>query len=290
MAGLTSAIYASRKRMRYEIISSDFGGQFMVSGEILNYPGIVRTKGTALKVVMEKQMAFNDVKIKRGTVKGIRKKGKNFVVMTEKNNYETLSVIVATGSEPRKLKVTGEDKFANKGLTYCAVCDGPLFSGMDVAIIGGGDSALEAVDFMKDIAAKIYVLVLGDKFTAHEYLQERIRKNPKVEALFGAETTEIVGGRLVSGIKFKQKGETKELPVKGVIVEIGRNPNTEPFKKLIKLDEHGHIIINGQCETSVPGIFAAGDCTSSHEYQYAIAAGQGCMSLLKAARYLAREK
>lgn len=290
MAGLTSAIYAARKKMKYEIISSNFGGQFMVSGEILNYPGIVRTKGSALSVVMNKQMEFNSVKIKLETVKEVRRKGKGFAVVTNKRKYETKTMIIATGSKPRKLKVPGEEKFANKGLTYCSICDGPLFSGMDVAIIGGGDSALEAVDFMKDIASKIYVLTTGEKFTAHEYLQEKTKKNPKVKVLFKAETTEILGNKFVSGIKFKQEGTEKKLDIKGVIIEIGRNPSTELFKKLVKLDEHGHILIDGQCGTSVPGIFAAGDCASGHEYQYVIAAGQGCMALLKAARYLTREK
>lgn len=288
MAGLTAAMYASRKRMAYEIISSDFGGQFMVSGEILNYPGIVKTKGSALSIVMKKQMDFNGVKIKSETVKSIEKKGKNFVVMTNKKAYETMTVIVATGSKPKKLGVTGEDQFANRGLSYCAVCDGPLFAGKEVAVIGGGDSAMEAVDFMKNIASKIYLLVLGEKLKGHEYLQEAVKKNPQVEILFKAQTTEVLGNKFVSGIKYQQEGKEKKLSVKGIFVEVGRIPSTGPFKKLVKLDEHGHILINGQSGTSVPGIFAAGDCASGHEYQYAIAAGQGCMALLKAARYLAR--
>ncbi len=290
ISGLTAAIYAARKRMKYEIISTDFGGQFMVSGEVLNYPGIVKTTGAAFSTVMEKQIEFNGVNVLLETVKEVKKKGKGFVVMTDKKKYETKTVILTTGSKARKLGVPGEEEFANKGVTYCSVCDGPLFSGMDVAIIGGGDSALEAVDFMKDIAAKIYLLVLGEKFTAHEYLQEAVKKNPKVEVLFKAETTEILGNKFVSGIRYKQEGKVKGLKVRGVIVEIGRIPNTEMFKNLVKLDEHGHIKISDRGETSVPGIFSAGDCASGHEYQYVIAAGQGCMALLKVARYLARER
>tara|TARA_Y100000310_G_scaffold345227_1_gene462918 strand:+ start:14442 stop:15350 length:909 start_codon:yes stop_codon:yes gene_type:complete len=290
ISGLTAAIYAARKRMNYRIISSDFGGQFMVSGEVLNYPGIVKTTGAAFSSVMEKQMKFNNVKVSMETVKGIKRQGSNFKVITDKNKYGTRTAIIATGSKPRKLNVPGEEEFARKGVTYCSICDGPLFAGKDVAVIGGGDAALEAVDFLKDIVSKIYLVVLEDKFKAHEYLQERVKKNPKVEALFNAKGSEILGNKFVSGIRYEQDGEEKKLNVLGIIIEIGRMPNTESFNKIVKLDEHKHIVIDCQGHTNVPGIFAAGDCASGHEYQYVIAAGQGCMALIKAARYLASKK
>lgn len=290
IAGLTAAIYASRKKMKFEILSADFGGQFNVSGEVLNYPGIVKTTGGELSGIMEKQMEFNKVKVKIETVKKIKKKKRNFEVITNKNEYKTKTIVIATGSKPKKLEVPGEEKFLGKGLSYCAICDGPLFKGKEVAIIGGGDSALEAVSFMERIAARIYLLVKGKEFTAHEYLQEKVKKNKKVEIIFGAETLEILGGKFVSGIRYKQKGKEKKLGVEGVIVEIGRKPNTEMFKRRVELDEHEHIQVDGWGRTSVPGIFAAGDCASGHEYQYVIAAGQGCMALLKAVRWLARER
>ncbi len=290
IAGLTAAIYASRKRMKFEIISHDFGGQFMVSGEILNYPGIVKTTGAEFSSIMEKQLKFNNISLIEENVKKVGKKGPDFNVITDKKKYETKTVIIATGAGPRKLNIPGEDKFTNKGVTYCSICDGPLFSGKNVVVIGGGDAALEAVDFLKDIVSKIYMLVIEDKFRGHEYLVERVNKNPKVNVLFEAKTTEIIGNKFVSGIKYEQKGKKKKLDVQGVIVEIGRVPNTGLFKNIIKLDEHGHIIVDCQSRTSVPGIFAAGDCASGHEYQYVIAAGQGCMALIKAARYLAGRK
>jgi thioredoxin-disulfide reductase len=290
IAGLTAAIYAARKKMKFEILSSDLGGQFMVSGEVLNYPGIIKTTGTEFAAIMGKQMKFNDVNVKAETVKKVSKIKDNFKVITSKAEYYTKTVIIATGARARKLNVPGEDKFANKGLTYCSICDGPLFKGKEVAVIGGGDAALEAVDFLKDIVSKIYLVAIGDKFTGHEYLQERVKKNPKVEILFNAKTKEILGDKFVSGIRLEQNGKEKELKVKGVIVEIGRVPNTEFAKDLVDIDEHGHIIIGCQGHTSVPGIFAAGDCASGHEYQYVIAAGQGCMALIKAARYLANKK
>ncbi|RMF56116.1 thioredoxin-disulfide reductase [Candidatus Woesearchaeota archaeon] len=290
IAGLTAAIYASRKKMRFEVLATEFGGQFMVSGEVLNYPGIIKTTGVEFSQILKKQMEFNNVNVKTETVKEVKRMGGNFKVISNKAEYNTKTVIIATGARARKLGVPGEDEFAKKGVTYCSICDGPLFAGKDVAVIGGGDAALEAVDFLKDIVAKIYMLVRNDSFTGHEYLQERVKKNPKVEVLFNASTKEILGDVFVTGLKYEQNGKEKEINVNGVIIEIGRIPNTEIFKDLVKLDQHNHILIDCQGNTSVPGIFAAGDCASGHEYQYVIAAGQGCMALIKAARYLARKK
>lgn len=290
ICGLTAAMYAARKNMKYEVLSTDFGGQFMVSGEVLNYPGLVKTSGIELSSIMEKQMKFNDVKVKLETVKKVEKKGTNFKITSDKGKYESKSVIIATGSKPRKLNVPGEDKFAKKGIAYCSICDGPLFAGMNVAVVGGGNAALEAVDFLKDIVKKIYMIVIGDKFNGHEYLIERVKKNPKVEVIFNTTTKEILGDKFVTGIKVEQDGKEKQLKVRGVIIEIGRVPNTEVFKDLVELDEHKHVKIDCHQNTNVPGVFAGGDCASGHEYQYVISAGQGCMALIKAARYLASKK
>lgn len=290
ISGLTAALYAARKRMTYKVITEQFGGQFMVSGEVLNYPGIVKTTGIEFSQIMEEQMKYNDVQVDVEIVKEIKRKEKDFVVKTDKGEYLSKTVIIATGARARKIGVPGEEKLSKRGVTYCSICDGPLFSGMDVVVVGGGDAALEAVDFLKDIASKIYMLVRGDKFTGHEYLIERIKQNPKVEVLYNSSTTEIIGEKFVTGLKYKQKDEEHELNVKGIIIEIGRVPNTEVFKDFVKLDIHGHIDIDCQGHASAPGVFAAGDCASGHEYQYVIAAGQGCMALIKAARYLASRK
>ncbi len=289
IAGLTAAIYASRKRMDFKIISSDFGGQFMVSGEVLNYPGIVKTTGADFSDTLEKQMKFNGVKVDTETVTAVSKSSKGFKVTTNKANYDTKTVIIATGARARKLNVPGEIKFANKGVAYCSICDGPLFAGKAVAVIGGGNAALEAVDFLKNIVSKTYLLVLEDKFNAHEYLIEAVKKNQKVEVIFNAKTKEITGDKFVTGLVYEQDGKEKKLDVRGVIIEIGRVPNTELFKGFVKMDDHGHIDVDCHTYTNVPGVFAAGDCASGHEYQYVIAAGQGCMALLKAARYIANQ-
>jgi thioredoxin-disulfide reductase len=290
IAGLTAAMYAARKKLKFEILAAEFGGNFMMSGEIMNYPGVVKTTGVEFLQIMEKQMAFNDVKVKHETVIEIKRHGSNFKVITNKNKYDTITVIIATGAIPRKLNIPGEETYAKKGVTYCSTCDGPLFAGMDVAVIGGGNSALSAAYFLKDIASKIYLLVLEDEFNAHESLIERIKKTKKIKVMFKVKTKEIVGNKFVSGLRYVHNKKQKGLDVKGIIIEIGRVPNTEPFKKLAKLDEQGHIMIDSQAKTNVPGIFAAGDCASGQENQYVIAAGQGCMALLKAAKYIAFKK
>ncbi|MBD3204219.1 thioredoxin-disulfide reductase [Candidatus Woesearchaeota archaeon] len=288
IAGMTSALYAARKRMHFEILATEFGGQFMVSGEVENYPGIVKTTGVEFADKMKDQMDFNNVNVRNEKVTQIKNKGNYFKVVSDKQVYETKSVIIATGSHPRKLNVPGEEKFSKKGVTYCAICDGPLFSGMDVAVIGGGNSALEAVYFIKDIARKVYLITNAKELIGHEYLIERAKKINNLKILYKAETEEILGKKLVEGIRINEKGKEKELDVMGVIIEIGRIPNTGIVKNLVDLDEHGHILVDCHMKTSVPGIFAAGDCTSGHEYQYVISAGQGCMALIKTAKYLAR--
>jgi len=291
IAGITAALFAARKRMGFEIVASEFGGQMLISGEVHNYPGLPDIPGLELRAILEKQLALaGGPKAREETVIEIKRSGLNFKVMTDKNMYEAQTVIIATGSKPKKLDVLGEERLARKGVAYCSICDGPLFSGMEVAIIGGGNSALHAVDFMKDIASKIYLVARSDRTRGFESLLEKAKKNPKVKIIFNADVKEILGGRFVSGIRYEQGGKQKELKVGGVIVEIGRTPGTGPFRGLLDCDEAGHIKTDCQGQTSMPGIFAAGDCTAGHDYQYIISAGQGCMALLRAARYLATKK
>jgi len=291
IAGQTAAIYSARKRMNFILLTKELGGQFLESGEVLNYPGIIKTTGAEFKLIMDKQLEFNKVKAKEGEeVKKIEKIKGGFRVFSNKNTHEAKTLIIATGARPRKLNVLGEKEFARKGVTYCSVCDGPLFSGMDIAVVGGGNSALEAVDFTKDIAQRIYLINKGKEFNAHEYLIERVESYKNVKIIMEADTKEILGDRFVTGLIYEKDGREHTLNLQGVIIEIGRIPNTDFLKGFLELDEHNHIQIDCQGRTSMEGIFAAGDCASGHEYQYVISAGQGCIALLKAARYLANKK
>jgi thioredoxin reductase len=290
IAGCTAALYAARKKMDYLILAKDFGGQFLESGEILNYPGIVKTTGEDFLNMFEEQMKFNNInpKLKEEVTK-IELIEKGFKVLTDKDKYKTKTVIVATGSRPKKLDVPGEKEYFHKGVTYCSICDGPLFSGKEIAIIGGGNSALEGVDFTKNIARKIYLLNIEKKLTGHDVLIDKARSYENVEIINEAATTKLIGEEFITGLKYKKDGKLHTLHVQGIIIEIGRTPNTEFVKGFLELDERNHIIIDCQARTSVEGAFAAGDCTSGREFQYAIAAGQGCISVLKAAKYIAGE-
>ncbi|MFZ5907068.1 MAG: NAD(P)/FAD-dependent oxidoreductase [Nitrospirota bacterium] len=291
IAGCTAAIYAARKQMDYVVIAKDFGGQFLESGEILNYPGIVKTTGEEFLSAFEKQLESNKIDPRLNEeVTQIKKVEKGFQVVTSKSQYETKTIVVATGSHPKQLNVPGEKEYKNKGVTYCSICDGPLFSGKDIAIVGGGNSALEGVDFTKDIAKKISLLNIGKQLTAHEVIIEKVRSYENVEIINEAKTTELLGDKFIQGLKYEKDGQSYTIDVEGVFIEIGRAPNTEFLRGFLILDEKGHIVIDCQARTSVEGIFAAGDCASGQEYQYAIAAGQGCIALLKAARYIANLK
>lgn len=288
ITGQTAAIYAARKRMDFVLIAQELGGQFLESGEVLNYPGIVKTTGADFSLIMEEQLKFNGVEPVEGVeARKVERRDGGFRVLCTRGDYEARTVIIATGARARKIGVPGEARLARKGVTYCSICDGPLFAGKQIAIIGGGNSALEGVNFTKDIAGKIYLINIEKKFNAHEYLVERVRALKNVEIIGEAQTTEILGEESVRGLRYVRGGQPHELAVDGVIIEIGRVPNTEFAKGFLELGPQGHILIDCWTRASVEGIFAGGDCASGQEYQYVIAAGQGCMALIKASRYLA---
>ena len=290
IAGMTSAMYASRKRMKYRIISADTGGQFMVSGEVLNYPGIVKTTGMDFLKVMQEQMEYNDVKIEYATVHKIEKIDGGWKVITDQEEIETQTVILATGARARELGTPGEKEFDKMGVTYCAICDGPLFKDKDVAVIGGGNAALEAVDFMKDIANKIYLVMRGEHYRGYEYLIEKVENNPKVEIIKNHPIKEIKGEKFVNQLITYDKSSEEErvLDVSGIFIEIGRVPNTDFLAETLDLDDHGHIKIDANLHTSQEGIYAAGDCAAGTEFQYVISAGQGCKALIEAARHVTK--
>jgi thioredoxin reductase (NADPH) len=289
IGGLTAAIYAARKKMDYIILGSEFGGQFNESGEVLNYPGIVKTTGIEFSNIMREQMKFNGVDIKSETAQHIEEHDGFYTIHTDKGNYETKTIIIATGARPRKLEIKGEDEFYNKGLTYCAICDGPLFTGKDVAVVGSGSSALEAVEFLKDIANKIYLVIRGDHMKGHEYLQEEAKNNDKVEIIYNAPTREVVGDGMVTCLKYEQDGEEKTLHVEGVFGQIGRIPNTE-FLSIVDKNDFGYVKVDKAMHTSKEGIYAIGDCADVTEHQYVISAGQGCSALIEASRFIAEHR
>lgn len=295
ISGLSAGIYAARKRMDYVVIGEEVGGQMYESAEILNYPGVVETTGADFVDTFKEQIEKNDINLKQQTATALVDEGDHWQVETENETYQSKTVILATGSHPRKLDVPGEERLAKKGVTYCSICDGPMFSGQDVAIVGGGNSALEAVDFMGDIADTIHIINIDPELGGHEYLRERTQEMDNVVIHSEANTTEITGDDRVEGITFEQNGEENQLDVAGVIIEIGRIPNTDLVSDLVDCDDHGHIQVDRWSRCMIDGepsdrLYAAGDCTDVHEYQYAISAGMAVTALLKSVRWLAKNQ
>ena len=289
-AGITAAVYAARKKMNILVLTKDIGGQASLSGDIQNYTGYQFISGPELAIKFEEHMRkFNfEIKENEEVKKLISKKG-TFLVKTDKDNYRAKTVIVASGKRSRELGVTGEREFRNKGLTYCATCDGPLFAGRDVAVIGGGNSALDAALQLTKIANKIYVINITDNLTGDGIMQEKIRADNKVSIFNNSRVKEILGDSFVQAIKIEEDKEEKVLDVQGIFVEIGLIPNSE-FASDLEKNERKEIVVNQRNETNVPGIFAAGDVTNVPEKQIIIAAGEGAKAVLSAFRYLSTRK
>jgi len=289
-AGITAAVYAARKKMDPLVITKDIGGQASLSGDIQNYTGYQFITGPELAIKFEEHMRkFNfEIKENEEIKKLISRKG-TFLVKTDKDNYQAKTVIVASGKRSRELGVTGERKFRNKGLTYCATCDGPLFAGRDVAVIGGGNSALDAALQLIKIANKIYVINITDNLTGDGIMREKIRADSKVSIFNNSRVKEILGDSFVQAIKIEEDKEEKILAVQGIFVEIGLIPNSE-FAPSLEKNERKEIIVNQRNETNIAGIFAAGDVTNVPEKQIIIAAGEGAKAVLSAFRYLSTRK
>jgi alkyl hydroperoxide reductase subunit F len=285
-AGITASVYAARKRMDFLVISKDIGGQTAWSGDIENYTGYQFITGPDLTAKFEEHMHRYDIALKEGEeVLEVERKGGAISVKGDKGLYEAKAVIVASGKRSKELGVPGEKEFKNRGLTYCATCDAPLFAGKDVAVIGGGNSALDAALQLEKIAKRVYVINILDSLTGDAIMREKVEGSRSVEVLNSAEVTAINGGRFVDAIAVKRSGKEVALPVSGVFVEIGLTPNSA-FVKGVEKNERGEIKVDSYNRTNVPGIFAAGDVTDVPEKQIVIAAGEGAKAALGAFRYL----
>jgi alkyl hydroperoxide reductase subunit F len=285
-AGITAAVYAARKKMSLLVISRDIGGQAAWSGDIENYTGYQFITGPELAAKFEEHMRKYEIDLKETeAVTEISKTGEVVSVRTDKGVYEAKTAIIASGKRSRELNVPGEKEFKNRGLTYCATCDGPLFAGKDVAIIGGGNSALDAALQMIRIAKRVYIVNITPKLGGDAVMREKIEKSDVVTVMNNSQVTAVLGEKMVNAIKIKREGKEETIAVEGVFVEIGLIPNSEFAKGLAK-NEFGEIKVSPRNETNVPGIFAAGDVTDVPEKQIIIAAGEGSKACLSAFRYL----
>jgi len=285
-AGITAGVYAARKKLDSMVVSLDVGGQAAWSGDVENYTGYQFISGPELaQKFQEHILKYGNLLKENEDVVEVGKQGKLFRVSTDKAVYQARSVIVASGKKSRQLGVPGEKEFKNRGLTYCATCDGPLFSGKAVAVVGGGNSALDAAMQMTRIAKRVYMLNINNSLSGDEVMRQKVEGSGNVEIFNNAEVLSVSGGKFVSGIRIKQPAGERDLAVEGVFVEIGLVPNSS-FVREVKKNGYGEIIVNARNETSVPGLFAAGDVTDVPEKQIIIAAGEGAKAALSAFRYL----
>ena len=287
-AGLTAAIYTSRRNLKTIVLTKDLGGQVIKTPYIENYPGFKKIEGFKLIKNMEEQVKDLGVEIKYEEVVKIIPKEKTFVVETRERKYESRTVILAFGKTPRSLNVPGEKEFSGKGISYCATCDAPLFRDKIVAVIGGGNSALDATLLLSSLAKKVYLVHRRDEFRAFESLVEEAKRKKNVEFVLSHVVEEFKGDDILRSMILKnvKTGERKEIKVDGVFIEIGSEVKTDFIKGLVKLDKNNHIIVNNNCETSRPGIFAAGDVTNTPFKQIVVAAGEGAKAGLNAYNYL----
>jgi thioredoxin-disulfide reductase len=297
-AGLTAGIYAARKKLNAVILAKQVGGQSLLTDRIENFPGFEMIAGRDLIDKMRKQVEKYGVPVREDAeVESIKKKGEIFLIklkeigFPEGNpiSFRAKTIIIATGKKYRQPDISGVKKFENKGVSFCTTCDAPFFKDKRVAIIGSGNSALNAAIDLVKYADKIYVLARGPKIKGDELLLETTKQNGKIEFLYEAEVREIKGDNFVEKIIYKDKktGEEKELKVEGVFVNIGWVPATSFLKDLVNLNDVGEIIINPRTnETSIPGIFAAGDVTDVKYKQCVIAAAEGAKAALSAYNYL----
>ena len=288
-AGMTAAVYAARQKADTLLLSSDVGGQVNWTLGIENYMGYQFVEGLELIGKFEEQVRKFPINIEIGPeIKSLIRVHEGFEVeVAEGKKYHGHTVIICSGKRPKMLDVPGEEKLRGRGVTYCEVCDGPLFQGMDVAIVGGGNSALEAAIDMEKIASHIYLASLTP-LTGDHILREKVEQAGNVTILTEHETLEITGADTVSGIKMKdlRTGQEKDLGVEGVFVEIGLIPNSDFARSLLTLNELGEIMVNCTCETGVPGLYAAGDVTNVPAKQIVVAAGEGAKAALQAHQFL----
>lgn len=284
-AGVAAAVYAARKRLTTLLIAKEFGGQSVVSPEIFNWIGTKSISGTDLARSFKdhvKEYENDDFTIVEGEwVTAIAKNDSLFTVTTNKGSYESRSVLVATGSGRKKLDVPGATEFENKGVVYCASCDGPLFADQDVVVVGGGNAAFESAAQLLAYCKSVTLLHRSERFRADEITVENVLAHKNMHAVTEATITRIMGEKFVTGIAYVDKdGVEHELPAGGIFVEIGLVPSTEFLGDLVSKDEFGRIVIDPWTQrASALGIWAAGDCTTVKYHQNNIAAGDGVRAL-----------
>lgn len=287
-AGLAAALYTSRRMLKTLVIAKNVGGQAGWARNVENYPGIKSISGIDLCMKMKEQAESFGAEFKLEEAEEINKKDKKFVVKTSTGKHEAKSIILAFGLTPRDLGVPGEKEFIGKGVSYCATCDAPFFKNKIVAVVGGGNSAIDGALVLSKIAKKVYIIHRREGFRAEAELVCQIEDAKNIEPVLNSVVKEIRGKDVVQEVVVENT-ETQNiasLQIDGIFIEVGLMPKTGWVKNLVKLDERNQIITNKNCETSVKGIFAAGDVSDVAFKQIGIAAGEGAIAALIAHQYL----
>lgn len=291
-AGLTAGLYTARARLKSLLIEKGLPGGLVTTTEwVENYPGFEEgIMGVELARKMEKQAAKFGLEIIQGTVIDIAVHA-NFkkIILEDNQQYEAKSIILATGAHPRPLRIEGENEFRGRGVSYCATCDGAFYRDRRIAVVGGGDSAVQEAIFLTKFAEVVYVIHRRNELRAEKILQERAFSNPKIKFVWNSVADKIDGdaaGVNVIHVKNLKTGEISALDVQGVFIYIGYNPNTEFLKGLVALNENNYIITDENMSASVPGIFAAGDVRNKPLKQIATAVGDGATAAMAAEKYI----
>lgn len=284
-AGLSAALYASRRAMKTLVISRDIGGQIAKTPEIENYPGVDKISGIKLALKFKEQAEKFGAKIIFEETSKIVKQKDKFVVETLRNKYESRGVILASGKKPRELGVKGENEFKGRGVSYCATCDVPFFKNKVLAVVGGGNSALDATLLASKVCSKVYLIHRRDSFVGEQVLISKVKSTKNIEIIYNEEVMEICGDKVVKSLKLKS---SKEILTDGIIVEVGFIVDHSLVQGLVKLDAKNQVLINNIQETSTPGIFAAGDLTKTPYKQIIISAAEGVKAALSCYDYIQR--
>ena len=294
-AGITAGIYAARQKLKTLVIAKSFGGQVAKKAvEIENYPGFQKIPGMDLAKKFEDHLRSQEIDIEKEETGSIKKTAKGFTITTlTKKKFESTAVILASGSDPRPLEVPGEKKLLGKGVSYCSVCDGPMFRDKTVSIIGGGNSAFETALFLSNYVTKIYIMEYGKEVKAEQASQDLVNKSGKVEIITQADLKEIKGDKLVKSIVYQDltTKQDKELPVEAVFVEIGYQPATSFVKDLVEFNDRDEIVVEPEtCSTKTPGLYAAGDLNVGKYKQIVTACGEGAKAALASYEYIKKQE
>lgn len=295
IAGLTAAIYVRRSNKTVLVLEGQaYGGQIINTLQIENWPGDYGISGVDLMQKIYKQATELGAEVEFEEVEVVEKVGEDFVIKTEDGEYKAGAVILAVGAEDKKLGIEREAELTGRGVSYCATCDGAFYKGKNVAVIGGGNTALYDAVYLADIADKVYVVHRRDEFRGDAVLVEKLKRKENVEFVLGYVPEQIFGDDKVAGVKLAPSGRvdsvTSEriLDVDGIFVTIGKKPATEKFAELVKLDENGYIVASEDCRTSCDGVYVAGDCRTKDIRQLVTAAADGAVAADAAVNYLSK--